>query len=119
MSIEGRRQIESILIREEFPKGAIALNGGEVAHEIVFVGKGMLRQYYYKNGKDVTEHFSYEGCIVMCIESFLKTSTHPANRLETLEPSIIYLFPRDMIQKLAKRELGNQYVLPKRYWNTP
>lgn len=72
MSIEGRRQIESILIREEFPKGAIALNEGEVAHEIVFVGKGMLRQYYYKNGKDVTEHFSYEGCIVMCIESFLK-----------------------------------------------
>ena len=36
MSIEGRRQIESILIREEFPKGAIALNEGEVAHEIVF-----------------------------------------------------------------------------------
>ena len=72
MSIEGRRQIENILIREEYPKGAIALNEGEVAHEIVFVGKGMLRQYYYKNGKDVTEHFSYEGCIVMCIESFLK-----------------------------------------------
>ena len=101
MSIEGRRQIESILIREEFPKGAIALNEGEVAHEIVFVGKGMLRQYYYKNGKDVTEHFSYEGCIVMCIESFLKQV--PTRLIvETLEPSIIYLFPRDMIQKLAK-----------------
>ena len=70
MSIEGRRQIENILIREEYPKGAIALNEGEVAHEIVFVGKGMLRQYYYKNGKDVTEHFSYEGCIVMCIENW-------------------------------------------------
>ena len=38
MSIEGRRQIENILIREEYPKGAIALNEGEVAHEIVFVG---------------------------------------------------------------------------------
>ena len=101
MSIEGRRQIESILIREEFPKGAIALNEGEVAHELVFVGKGMLRQYYYKNGKDVTEHFSYEGCIVMCIESFLKQV--PTRLIvETLEPSIIYLFPRDMIQKLAR-----------------
>ena len=101
MSIEGRRQIESILIREEFPKGAIALNEGEVAHEIVFVGKGMLRQYYYKNGKDVTEHFSYEGCITMCIESFLKQV--PTRLIvETLEPSIIYLFPRDMIQKLAR-----------------
>ena len=80
MSIEGRRQIENILIREEFPKGAIALNEGEVAHELVFVGKGMLRQYYYKNGKDVTEHFSYEGCIVMCIESLLETRTYAADQ---------------------------------------
>ena len=57
MSIEGRRQIESILIREEFPKGAIALNEGEVPTRLI---------------------------------------------VETLEPSIIYLFPRDMIQKLAR-----------------
>ncbi len=39
MSIEGRRQIENILIRKEFPKGAIALHEGEVAHELVFVGQ--------------------------------------------------------------------------------
>ena len=88
MSIEGRRQIESILIREEYPKGVIALNEGEVAHELVFVGKGMLRQYYYKNGKDVTEHFSYEGCILMCIESLLKQ---------------VYLFPYDKMMQLTKQ----------------
>ena len=95
MSIEGRRQIESILIREEFPKGAIALNEGEVAHEIVFVGKGMLRQYYYKNGKDVTEHFSY-----------------PANRGN---PRTFHYLPVPSRHdtKIGKRELGNQYVLPK------
>ena len=103
MSIEGRRQIESILIREEFPKGAIALNEGEVAHELVFVGKGMLRQYYYKNGKDVTEHFSYEGCIVMCIESFLKQV--PTRLIvETLEPSIIYLFEYSLIVSQVKAD---------------
>ena len=105
MSIEGRRQIENILIREEYPKGAIALNEGEVAHEIVFVGKGMLRQYYYKNGKDVTEHFSYEGCIVMCIESFLKQV--PTKLIvETLEPVVLYMFPRDMFyQKILEYSL--------------
>ena len=32
----------------------------------------MMRQFYYKNGKDVTEHFSYEGCVIICIESTLK-----------------------------------------------
>ena len=101
MSIEGRRQIENILIREEYPKGAIALNEGEVAHEIVFVGKGMLRQYYYKNGKDVTEHFSYEGCIVICIESTLKKEpTHLM--IEALEDSIVYLLPYDKLMQLTE-----------------
>ena len=102
MSIEGRRQIESILIREEFPKGVIALNEGEVAHELVFVGKGMLRQYYYKNGKDVTEHFSYEGCILMCIESLLKQE--PTHLMaEALEPAVIYMLPYDILQKLLEQ----------------
>ncbi len=101
MSIAGKRQIESLLIREEFPKGAVALHEGEIARELVFVGKGMLRQYYYKNGKDVTEHFSYEGCIIMCIESYLRQV--PTRLIvETLEPSIIYLFPRDRMQELAR-----------------
>ena len=102
MSIEGRRQIESILIREEYPKGVIALNEGEVAHELVFVGKGMLRQYYYKNGKDVTEHFSYEGCILMCIESLLKQE--PTHLMaEALEPAVIYMLPYDILQKLLEQ----------------
>lgn len=101
MSIEGRRQIENILIREEYPKGAIALNEGDIAHEIVLIGKGMLRQYYYKNGKDITEHFSYEGCIVMCIESLLKQI--PTRLIiETLEPAIIYIFPYDKLLALTE-----------------
>lgn len=101
MSFEGRRQIEKILIRKEYPKGVIALKEGVIANEIVFVGKGMLRQYYYKNGKDVTEHFSYEGCILMCIESFLKR-VPTRLMVETLEPVVIYLFPYDEIQKLTQ-----------------
>lgn len=72
MAPEGRRLIEEILIRKEVEKGALLLNEGQISHNIVFVGKGMLRQFYYKNGKDVTEHFSYEGCIIICIESTLK-----------------------------------------------
>lgn len=72
MSKEGRELLAEVLIRRESNKGEIVLNEGQVSHNLIFVGKGMLRQFYYKNGKDVTEHFSYEGCIVMCIESLLK-----------------------------------------------
>lgn len=99
MSKEGRRQLAEALIRKDVNKGEIILNEGQIAHEMIFVGKGMLRQYYYKNGKDVTEHFSYEGCIVMCIESLLKQE--PTRLMvEALEPAVIYLFPFAVLQRL-------------------
>lgn len=99
MSKEGRAQLAEALIRKDVNKGEIILNEGQIAREMIFVGKGMLRQFYYKNGKDVTEHFSYEGCIVMCIESFLKQE--PTRLMvETLEPAVIYLFPYAVLQRL-------------------
>ena len=106
MAPEGRRLIEEILIRKEVEKGALLLNEGQISHNIVFVGKGMLRQFYYKNGKDVTEHFSYEGCIIICIESTLKQEpTHLM--IEALEDSIVYLLPVDTYRNL----MGNKHVL--------
>ena len=83
MSIEGRRQIESILIREEYPKGVIALNEGEVAHELVFVGKGMLRQYYYKNGKEVTETLLIRRLYPDVYRKSAETSPYPIDHRDT------------------------------------
>lgn len=101
MSKEGRQLLGEVLIRKEINKGDTALNEGEVCHNILFVAKGMLRQFYYKNGKDVTEHFSYEGCIVICIESFLKQE--PTRLMvEALEPSIVYQLPYDKLQQLIE-----------------
>ena len=101
MSKEGRQQLAEVLIRKNVNKGEIILNEGQIAHDLIFVGKGMVRQFYYKNGKDVTEHFSYEGCIVMCIESLLKQE--PTRLMvEALEQSVIYLFPYTVLQKLLE-----------------
>lgn len=101
MASDGRKQIEEILIRKEIPKGELLLNEGEISHNIVLVGKGMLRQFYYKNNKDVTEHFSYEGCIVICIESTLKHEpTHLM--IEALEDSVVYLLPYDKLMLLTE-----------------
>lgn len=101
MGNEGRQLLGEVLIRKEINKGEVALNEGEVCHEITFVSKGMLRQFYYKNGKDVTEHFSYEGCMVICIESFLKQE--PTRLMvEALEPSVVYQLPYDKLQRLIE-----------------
>ncbi|WP_071145014.1 Crp/Fnr family transcriptional regulator [Bacteroides ihuae] len=101
MSLEGRKILESVLVQRNLNKGEMLIHEGQTSRHMVFVAKGMLRQYYFKNGKEVTEHFSYEGCILMCIESLLKQE--PTRLVaETLEQSIVYLLPYDTLLKLTE-----------------
>ena len=92
----------SILVQMKFQKGETILKEGEVCSALYFVEKGMVRQYYYKNMKDVTEHFSFEGRIVFCIESFLKQE--PSRLIvEALENSTLYAIPYDELHTLMVR----------------
>lgn len=92
----------SILIPMKFQKGDTILEEGTVCRNLYFVKKGMVRQYYYKNKKDVTEHFSFEGRIVFCIESFLKQE--PSRLIvEALENTILYAIPYDALHSLMVR----------------
>ncbi len=52
-------------------KGEKLVNWGDVCNYIFFIEKGMVRQYYFKYNKDLTENFSCEGDVLTCIESFL------------------------------------------------
>lgn len=101
MNPEGRKQIENILVRKDFVKGEFLVTEGQISQNIVLVGKGMIRQFYYKNGKDVTEHFSYEGCIAMCIESLLKQEPTRL-MIEALEDGTIYLLNHHKLMLLAE-----------------
>lgn len=101
MDLEGRKQLENILVRKDFAKGELLVTEGQISQNIVLVGKGMIRQFYYKNGKDVTEHFSYEGCIAMCIESLLKQEPTRL-MMEALEDGTIYLLNHHKLMLLAE-----------------
>ena len=98
----GVEALSSILIPMKFQKGDTILEEGKVCSALYFVDKGMVRQYYYKNKKDVTEHFSFEGRIVFCIESFLKQE--PSRLIvEALENSQVYAIPYDALHALMVR----------------
>ena len=64
--------LESILRPMKFAKNEKILVEGETCENIYWVAKGLVRQFYYKNGKELTEHMAVENSIVMCIESLLK-----------------------------------------------
>ena len=46
--------LESILVPMKFGKNEFILHEGEVAIDIYWVVKGLIRQFYYKNGKELT-----------------------------------------------------------------
>ena len=101
MNYEGRKLLEEIMIRKEYKKGDLLLQEGEISNNLIIGGKGMVRQFYYKNKKDVTEHFSYEGCIVICIESTLKRE--PTRLMvEALEDCIVYEVPYNKFMTLTE-----------------
>ncbi len=92
LSLMGIETLSKLLVPMKFQKGDIVLEEGEVCRAMYYVSRGMVRQYYYKGGKDVTEHFSYEGRICFCIESFLEQE--PSRIIvEALENSTLYAIP--------------------------
>ena len=100
LSEEAAQKLASILIRTELKKGALFLSEGEVCTQLGYVYKGMVRQFYFKNKKELTEHFASEDNIFICIESFLRQ--RPANLLvEALENTVLYGIPHDPLLALA------------------
>lgn len=93
-------KIASILVRTEIKKNTLYLKEGEVSKYIGYVYKGMLRLFYYKNKKDLTEHFACEGTNFFSIESFFRQQpTHLM--IEALENSVVYGLPHDELLELA------------------
>ncbi|MBQ7494845.1 MAG: Crp/Fnr family transcriptional regulator [Bacteroidaceae bacterium] len=101
MSPKGIETLAGILIPMKVSKGEKLMTEGEVCKYMYFVERGMVRQFYFKNGRDVTEHFSYEGRIVICIESFLKQIPSLLG-VEGLENSWLYAIPHDEFLQLVE-----------------
>lgn len=90
LSEDSRTKFASILERKEFRKDEMILEQGQISRHMYIVQKGMIRQFYYKDGRDITEHFSTEGNLAACLESlFLREPTHLL--VEAIEPSVVYL----------------------------
>lgn len=52
---ESVHALAAALVGKKYRKGEILLQAGETCRSILFIEKGMLRQFYYKHGKDLTE----------------------------------------------------------------
>lgn len=112
MSHDELDMLENVLVPMRFQKGESVLKEGEVCTHIYWIQKGLVRQYYYKNGKELTEHMAVENNIVMSIESLFKEE--PTHLMMTaLEPTIIYAMPRGVLEQVAMKSVNIQILYRK------
>ena len=110
LSREQIHELADILVCRKFKKGERILDEGEVCRSMLYLEKGLTRQFYFKYDKDLTEHIAYEGGVVICLESYLKEEPTRL-MIETLEPTIAWDIPKDKIEELALKdaEIGVWY----------
>ena len=104
--------LQSVLVPMKFAKGEMILKEGEVCKNIYYVEKGLVRQFYFKNGKEVTEHMAVEGNIIMCIESLFREEPTRL-QVEALEPTIIYALPKARLEEVALHNVNIQILYRK------
>ena len=80
-------RLASVMEFKTAAKGEQLIRQGQVADCMLFITKGLARQFYYKGDHDITEHFTSEGELLYCIESLftLKPTDLMAEALEPLE----------------------------------
>jgi len=104
--------LESVLVPKKVAKGEKVLVEGDICKSIIYIEKGLLRQYYKKNGKEVTEYLAVEGSIMMSIESLFK-ETPSLQEIEALEPTIIYELPKQRLEEVALHNVNIQILYRK------
>lgn len=104
--------LEGILEPVKYGKGEMILAEGEVCRGISYIEKGLVRQFYNKNGKEVTEHLGVDHTIFMCIESLFKEEPSRL-RVEALEATLVYILPKSKLEAAAIRNVNIQMLYRK------
>lgn len=112
MTHEELDMLENILVAKRFAKNEKILSEGEICENIYWIVKGLVRQYYYKNGKELTEYMATENTIVMCIESLF--GEQPSRlQIMAIEPTILYCLPKARLEAVAMKSVNIQILYRK------
>lgn len=92
-------QFQDLLIERQISAKTILLNEGEISTHAHIIRKGCLREWFNKDGKEITFQFFFEGQAVASIDSFLNNQPS-LYTIESIEPSIIYSIGKDKFEEI-------------------
>ena len=112
MTHEELDTLESILVPMKFAKGEMILKEGEVCENIYYIEHGLVRQFYFKNGKQITEHLGEDRTIFMCSESLFREEPTKL-QVEAIEPTTVYALPKQRLEQVALHNVNIQILYRK------
>jgi CRP/FNR family transcriptional regulator, anaerobic regulatory protein len=99
LSHETKKDLDNCVKTFEFSKNHVILKQGQVCNYLYYVDEGLLRLYYFQEGKDISDYFALENNLIGGIDSFF--SRKPSDKIiETLEASKILAISFDDLENL-------------------
>ncbi len=109
--------LSSLFYRREINAKTILLHEGKVTQNMFYIEKGCLRIWFYKDGKEITFQFFFEGQFISSFESF-RTNQPSLYTIETIEPCILQEIPKKAFTAILEKrpdikELFQEYVFER------
>jgi CRP-like cAMP-binding protein len=113
-------QFQDLFNVKQITSKTVLLHEGDISKHVHFIKKGCLREWFNKDGKEITFQFFFEGQAVASIDSFLNQQPS-VYTIESIEPSSIVTFSKDQIEEIFQLfpefKEGFQELMYKRFRN--
>jgi CRP-like cAMP-binding protein len=93
------KALTEIAIKKTFTKGGLIINYQERCDRIYFINKGLVRGFYYDDGKEITHWFAQEQEFATSFYSFI-TSNPSLEYVQALEDTEVIEISYNDLQKL-------------------
>ncbi|WP_456461545.1 Crp/Fnr family transcriptional regulator [Reichenbachiella sp.] len=85
-----------------FKKGDVVVREGQFSKKASLIVEGCARAYYLKDGKDISDWFTFENQFMAPIVSFFSDQPSPHN-IEYVEDSIVLEFSKETMDTLSAK----------------
>lgn len=112
LSSECKQEFIAKLKLKTYRKGEIVVREGQYAKQAYLIAQGCSRAYYLKEGKDISDWFTFENQFMAPIVSFFsdEPSTH---YIEFLEDSIAFEFSKESVDYLSNKHHDFEKLMSK------
>ncbi len=95
---------QKILVPLSYPKNHLLHVENKVCKHSYIIEKGAARIYHFKDGKDITSHFAFEGEAITAIDSLLQGKKSKYS-IELLEDSTLFSVSYEDMENLYQKSI--------------